>query len=306
MTARQPSTTPCHPCPDNNVRKRVCKACDWCRLKKSKCDGHIPCGRCRANNIVCVFGNRKRAPTHDRVLPKGYIEILERQQTWLVYGLQELYRLLRKGERLPNNLVKCEPDGHPLTHDLLTQLGILDHIKADHFEENTEALQQELCEQNARGMQNRYSSESSLERAQTPTTNSCFGDVFTPFRLPPTPPTTFSPAALTQVSTIKSEPQSILPHSPLYGAPLSTTSQGPSQLSNSSFDAFDEICTMEPSAAITSLPFDDQTISDASMINCQIPTGCMTMPASSSFMDARDDYDDFYQYLNLDPATLSI
>lgn len=84
MTARQssPSDAPS----DSNVRKRVCKACDRCRLKKSKvcaipaacaptsltdgqCDGANPCGRCRADNAICVFGERKKA--HDKVYPKG-------------------------------------------------------------------------------------------------------------------------------------------------------------------------------------------------------------------------------------------
>lgn len=38
------------------IRKRVCKACDRCRLKKSKCDGATPCSRCTADNAICVFG----------------------------------------------------------------------------------------------------------------------------------------------------------------------------------------------------------------------------------------------------------
>ncbi|KAL2836787.1 hypothetical protein BJY01DRAFT_221598 [Aspergillus pseudoustus] len=69
MTARQstPSSENSHS--DNGVRKRVCKACDRCRLKKSKCDGAKPCGRCRADNTLCVFGERKKA--HDKVYPKG-------------------------------------------------------------------------------------------------------------------------------------------------------------------------------------------------------------------------------------------
>ena len=54
---------------DGNVRKRVCKACDRCRLKKSKCDGSSPCSRCKADNAICVFGERKKS--HDKVYPKG-------------------------------------------------------------------------------------------------------------------------------------------------------------------------------------------------------------------------------------------
>jgi hypothetical protein len=72
---------------ENDIRKRVCKACDRCRLKKSKawlytsarvlqlhidsvqCDGTSPCSRCRGNNAICVFGVRKIS--HDKVYPKG-------------------------------------------------------------------------------------------------------------------------------------------------------------------------------------------------------------------------------------------
>ena len=36
---------------------------------KDQCDGANPCGRCRTDNAICVFGERKKA--HDKVYPKG-------------------------------------------------------------------------------------------------------------------------------------------------------------------------------------------------------------------------------------------
>ncbi|KAE8334267.1 hypothetical protein BDV24DRAFT_156962 [Aspergillus arachidicola] len=301
MNARQSSTTSCHSRSDSNLRKRVSKACDRCRLKKSKCDGTTPCGRCRADNSICVFGERKRAPNHGRLYPKGYVEMLEQQQTWLVYGLQKLYQLSSEGERPQNNLVKCRQDGHPLTHDLLTQLGVLDHMKENYFEENTEALQQKLWEQSAGRFQNLDLSNRGSKSAQTPPTDSCFGDASIPSKLPPMPPSFIS-----QASTIKPEPQ-ILPQNPLYVAPLwiqgavsPITSHGRSQLSNSGFDAFDEICRMEPSN-ITNHQFDDPMLSP--VFYCQIPASYMTMP---SFMDAKSEHDDFYQYLDLNSAASPI
>ncbi|KAJ5920755.1 hypothetical protein N7466_009081 [Penicillium verhagenii] len=106
------------------LRKRVCKACDRCRSKKTKCDGLNPCSRCRADNTVCCFGHRKKS--HEKVYPKGYADMLEQQQIWLVHGLQELYRRATKGEGWSGAPLKLEPNGLPLTHDLLTRIGVLD------------------------------------------------------------------------------------------------------------------------------------------------------------------------------------
>lgn len=202
MAARQ-STPDSH---SDNVRKRVCKACDRCRLKKSKCDGASPCSRCRADNAVCVFGERKKA--HDKVYPKGYVEMLEQQQAWLVNGLQELYRRTLEGEGWPGEILKTEPNGHPLTHDLLTALGALDHTKGEHFEENPENMQSDLWRH---GMARQESSDGSSE-AHSPIARSRFSsDAFShsnsqssishshsQSNLPPTPPA-YSPSTRAQV-----------------------------------------------------------------------------------------------------------
>ncbi|KAJ5995353.1 hypothetical protein N7481_002330 [Penicillium waksmanii] len=105
-------------------RKRVCKACDRCRLKKSKCDGHDPCLRCQADNAVCTFGQRKKV--HEKSYPKGYAEMLEQQQAWLVNGLQELYHRAVHGQGWPGEPLDLEPNGFPLTHDMLVSLGALE------------------------------------------------------------------------------------------------------------------------------------------------------------------------------------
>ncbi|EED14081.1 C6 transcription factor (Fcr1), putative [Talaromyces stipitatus ATCC 10500] len=222
---------------DSNVRKRVCKACDRCRLKKSKCDGASPCGRCRADNAICVFGERKKA--HDKVYPKGYVEMLEQQQIWLVNGLQEMYRRTQEGEGWIGEPLKTEPNGHPLTHDLLTRLGALDHSKGEHFEDNVESMQQKLWQQNAGLMQRQESSDGSSDIAHSPpatTLNinthaahqhqhrhmnshhgrrhhpysvSQYADALARHQLPPTPPGSYSPSSTQQMPSlplIKSEP----------------------------------------------------------------------------------------------------
>ncbi|KAL4860633.1 hypothetical protein BDV12DRAFT_209008 [Aspergillus spectabilis] len=120
------------------VRKRVCRACDRCRLKKSKCDGDNPCSRCRVDNSICVFGKRK---TVHKAYPRSYVEKLEQQQIWLVKGLQELYRRVAAGTGWPGDRPSHESGDYPLTHDLLARLGALDQSKDEHFEERLEILQ---------------------------------------------------------------------------------------------------------------------------------------------------------------------
>ncbi|QIX00911.1 hypothetical protein AMS68_006428 [Peltaster fructicola] len=157
----------------DGIRKRVCKACDRCRLKKSKCDGSNPCSRCKADNAICVFGERKKS--HDKVYPKGYVEMLEQQQTQLVSGLQEMYRRLQSahawdGKRLPEN------NGHPLTHDILAALNLLEAKHdgsgtTEAFEEDVQKLQSRLiAEGHGYVQQRRGSISSESEHSQHGTT----------------------------------------------------------------------------------------------------------------------------------------
>ncbi|KAF4556204.1 Fungal Zn(2)-Cys(6) binuclear cluster domain-containing protein 1 [Elsinoe fawcettii] len=151
----------------DTLRKRVGKACDRCRLKKSKCDGTSPCSRCRADNAICVFGERKKA--HDKVYPKGYVEMLEQQQSQLVAGLQETYRRLLAANLWPGQVLD-EHEGHPLTHDILSALDILQHKSdgsMDVFEEDTEKLQQRLVAHGAPYMHRRGSVSSDSDHSTT-------------------------------------------------------------------------------------------------------------------------------------------
>ncbi|KAI9928043.1 hypothetical protein ASPWEDRAFT_113645 [Aspergillus wentii DTO 134E9] len=302
MTARQSSPTSDHSHSDSNVRKRVCKACDRCRLKKSKCDGASPCGRCRADNAICVFGERKKA--HDKVYPKGYVEMLEQQQAWLVHGLQELYRRAAEGEGWPGEPLKCESNGHPLTHDMLTRLGALDQSKGERFEENPENMQQDLWRQNSGHMQRQESSDGSSESPQSPVAPSRFPDAFARHQLPPTPPS-FSPSSRAQHLSIKQEPQ-ITPNNPTFAPQLSmpgvvnpiALQGGPQHWPNNGFGAFDEMDLMGP-ADYANLSFDDQMSSP--MFSRQIPMNCMT----SGYMDTKSDYEDFNQFLNPNPTEIT-
>ncbi|KAL1303270.1 hypothetical protein AAFC00_006681 [Neodothiora populina] len=130
----------------DSIRKRVGKACDRCRLKKSKCDGSSPCSRCKADNAICVFGERKRS--HDKVYPKGYVEMLEQQQSQLVAGLQETYRRLVAADMWPGAKLE-EHNGQPLTHDILAGLDLLEPKQdgsgeMEGFEEDCRSLERRM------------------------------------------------------------------------------------------------------------------------------------------------------------------
>ncbi|KAI5302072.1 hypothetical protein KEM56_001066 [Ascosphaera pollenicola] len=190
---------------DGGVRKRVCKACDRCRLKKSKCDGANPCGRCRSDNAICVFGERKKA--HDKVYPKGYVEMLEQQQSQLVAGLQELYRRTREGQGWPGEPLQDMPNGHPLTHDILERLGALKPAKGSDeiptFEEDLNHVQRKLIASGAGFMPRDSTSDFGSEGAPSPTipTSNPFGvsEITYPtsgiMSFPPTPPLYIPPTA---------------------------------------------------------------------------------------------------------------
>lgn len=181
---------------DSSVRKRVCKACDRCRLKKSKCDGSSPCSRCKADNAICVFGERKKS--QDKVYPKGYVEMLESQQTQLVAGLQELYRRLQNGDGWVGSPLKESARGVPLTHDILERLGALksdNKSGIDHFEDNYEILQNMLFANGAPSMPMEHSFETNSEAGQSPTLEMgvhqrmpSYSHSFPGIQFPPTPP----------------------------------------------------------------------------------------------------------------------
>jgi len=209
----------------DNIRKRVCKACDRCRLKKSKCDGASPCSRCKADNAICVFGERKKS--QDKVYPKGYVEMLEQQQTQLVAGLRELYSRLQKGESWPGQPLRESSGGHPLTHDILERLDLL-HSSGDNssnyegFEEDCNRMQQKLLERGAPFTRRRGSVSSDSEHGHasttssyegTPTTKSFgFDSPFARHKAPPTPPMNSPfPRQSQVVSPVKQESPMVSP-----------------------------------------------------------------------------------------------
>lgn len=130
-----------------------------------------------------------------------YVEKLEQQQLWLVHGLQSLYHCITTGEGWPGDPLNIEPNGYPLTHDLLTRLGALDDFLGERFEENPEILHNRLWR---RDLQCRESSVGSYKAEQSPLIRLHFSpDASSQQTMSPTSPAYNSPANKAQV---KEEP----------------------------------------------------------------------------------------------------
>lgn len=122
---------------DNGIfrvkRKHVLKACDRCRIKKTKCDGKQPCNRCSIYNHTCLF--REKKATQTKVYSRGFVEMLEFHHSLVVKGLQKLYTHCIKKEDFPGEPLAEATDGNPLTHAILDRLGLIKQA-----EENTDDL----------------------------------------------------------------------------------------------------------------------------------------------------------------------
>ncbi|KAK9258109.1 hypothetical protein V1519DRAFT_357406, partial [Lipomyces tetrasporus] len=86
-------------------RKRVVKACDACRLKKSKCDGRKQCSRCIANGNFCVFTSRK--PSSNKLYSASYVALLESRIKMLHQGLELLIQSINRGDNITFLLDEC-------------------------------------------------------------------------------------------------------------------------------------------------------------------------------------------------------
>lgn len=73
-------------------KKRVGKACDSCRIKKTKCDGKKPCNKCSQDNKICVFTEKK---VKEKAYPNGYVELLETRLDLLTKSFEKMIRLSR-------------------------------------------------------------------------------------------------------------------------------------------------------------------------------------------------------------------
>lgn len=75
----------------HSKKKRVGKACDLCRIKKTKCDGRKPCSRCIADNKLCAFTDKKRLKEKNH--PSGYTDLLETRLDLVTRSLETIVQL---------------------------------------------------------------------------------------------------------------------------------------------------------------------------------------------------------------------
>ncbi|KAL2757822.1 hypothetical protein ACRALDRAFT_1061110 [Sodiomyces alcalophilus JCM 7366] len=110
--------------------KRVWKACERCRMKKTKCDGEFPCKRCKDDGLICTAGVRKK--TEYKQLPKGYAEVLEQAQFSLVATVHKLYAMVKNQQPWDLDEPEHNDAGQPVVHDIAMKLGcIRPHIDLD-------------------------------------------------------------------------------------------------------------------------------------------------------------------------------
>jgi hypothetical protein len=209
--------------------------------------------------------------------------MLLEQQSWLVHGLRELYRRSVEGEGWSGDLLKPETNGHPLTHDILTRLGVLDRSKGEYFGETTDHTLRQS------------SSHDTLEPHSPLTYSSFSSDTLSHREMPPTPPdVNTSPSFRMQIKTEKAQS----PHYELLSqsAPDPFGSQGIQQWPTNDFSLFEnsglfDDMDMMMSADYTNLSFDNDV---PSMFNSQ------ALMDSTAF----SEHEDFKQFLNTNPREI--
>jgi len=109
QNARPPSPPTAHAA--GKKQGRVRSACTRCRIKKIKCDGHFPCGRCVLDKATCKSHEQPRGKVDLKGISRDYIASLETQQRRLLDVLRQLYQDDPEDERVKSVVEKLEAGG---------------------------------------------------------------------------------------------------------------------------------------------------------------------------------------------------
>jgi hypothetical protein len=117
--------------------------------------------------VLTCCSERKRS--QDKIYPKGYVEMLEQQQSQLVSGLKEMYHRLQKASAWEGPSLD-ESSGQPLTHDILSALNLLeskhdDSGEVEVFEEDCDKLQSRMVSEGANFVHRRGSISSDSDHS---------------------------------------------------------------------------------------------------------------------------------------------
>ncbi|TVY36201.1 Fluconazole resistance protein, partial [Lachnellula subtilissima] len=126
---------------DKRLHRRVRKACERCRIKKTKCDGDLPCKRCKLDGLVCIAGRRKKGehkefPPKNSLVSNRYAEVLEDTQHILISTIHKLYSRVRNGESWNLGEPELDDRGLPVVHDIAEKLGCV----RPSFDEDTDGF----------------------------------------------------------------------------------------------------------------------------------------------------------------------
>lgn len=112
---------------DYTKKKRVVKACDSCRLKKTKCNGQQPCERCSLDDKICIYTERKK--TKDKIYSSEHVELLESRLELINKSFVKLCEIIKLDDKTAldafkeNLIYNQNKDSHISINQAISLLG---------------------------------------------------------------------------------------------------------------------------------------------------------------------------------------
>ncbi|KLP08590.1 zinc cluster transcription factor [Fusarium fujikuroi] len=105
----------------DKAHQKVRKACVRCRMKKTKCDGKIPCRKCKDDQKICTASARRTITF--KHAPRGYAEVLEQSQYILIETVFKLYGMVRNSQSWKLAEPHLNEHGQPVAQHITKLLG---------------------------------------------------------------------------------------------------------------------------------------------------------------------------------------